>query len=162
MVGDISYCATFCDQADCERNLRFNKPTQKFYSVTTFDDSNLDQAHKTCGWKIRKEEQNMNKQQRELIKHLIMSIKDVVDSEIAMRNVEIFDDEAISKIFEGSHKAGYEMFKILYLDKFEKMDDETEEKVFAKFNDFLYNREQTAHNEYVAFDNLCNWFEREV
>ena len=100
--------------------------------------------------------------QKEFVKRLIMSIKDIVDSEIAMCNIEIFSKEAISKIFEGAHQAGYELFKALYPKKFEKMDDETEEKVFAKFNDFLYNREQTAHNEYVAFDNLCNWFEREV
>ena len=100
--------------------------------------------------------------QREFVKKLIMSIKDIVDSEIAMRNVEIFDDYAISKIFEGVHQAGYELFQTLYLEKFKTLDTETEEKVFAKFNDFLYSREQTAHNEYVAFDNLCNWFEREV
>ena len=51
---DKSYCSTFCDQKDCERNLRFNKPQERYYSVATFDDSNSDQKHATCGWKIKK------------------------------------------------------------------------------------------------------------
>lgn len=51
---DKSYCSTFCDQKDCERNLRFNKPQEKYYSAATFDDSNPDQHHKTCRWKIKK------------------------------------------------------------------------------------------------------------
>lgn len=55
---DKSYCSTFCDQKDCERNLRFNKPQEKYYSVSTFDDSNPDQNHATCGWKIKKGNNN--------------------------------------------------------------------------------------------------------
>ena len=47
---DKSYCATECDQKDCDRNLKYNKPYTKFFSVTTFDDSNKD--HKHCKWKI--------------------------------------------------------------------------------------------------------------
>lgn len=27
-MADKSYCATFCDQRDCERNVRFNKPKE--------------------------------------------------------------------------------------------------------------------------------------
>ena len=54
---DKSYCSTFCDQKDCERNLRFNKPQERYYSVATFDNSNPDQKHATCGWKIKRSEQ---------------------------------------------------------------------------------------------------------
>lgn len=50
---DKSYCSTPCDQQDCERNLKHNKPGTKYYSVTTFDDSNPDKSHKTCKWKIK-------------------------------------------------------------------------------------------------------------
>lgn len=53
-IYDKSYCSTFCNQKDCERNLRFNKPSTKYYSVTTFDDSNPDVEHKSCIWKIKK------------------------------------------------------------------------------------------------------------
>ena len=55
-MGDKSYCATFCDQEDCERNVRFNKPTEKYYSMTTFDD--VHENHKHCPWKIKKGLQN--------------------------------------------------------------------------------------------------------
>ena len=51
---DKSYCSTLCDQKDCERNLKYNKPETQYYSVTTFDDSNPDKSHKTCKWKIKK------------------------------------------------------------------------------------------------------------
>lgn len=57
-MADKSYCATFCDQRDCERNTRFNKPTEKYYSMTTFDDldenGNPKINHKDCIWKIKK------------------------------------------------------------------------------------------------------------
>ena len=49
---DKSYCNTVCDQEDCERNIRFNKPQTKYYSVTTFDDANVD--HRNCIWKEKK------------------------------------------------------------------------------------------------------------
>lgn len=49
---DKSYCSTPCDQKDCERNLRFNKPQGKYYSVTTFDDTH--KYHENCLWKIKK------------------------------------------------------------------------------------------------------------
>ena len=65
-------------------------------------------------------------------------------------------------IFSGLHQSGYELFKLLYPEQFETMDSETEETVFAKFNDFLYNREQTIGNEKDAFNNFCNWFEKEI
>lgn len=51
---DKSYCATLCEQKDCKRNLRYNKPETQYYSVTTFDDSNPDKSHKSCEWKIKK------------------------------------------------------------------------------------------------------------
>ena len=50
---DKSYCATECKQKDCKRNLKYNKPKTKYYSVTTFDDDNLDEFHKDCNWKIK-------------------------------------------------------------------------------------------------------------
>lgn len=53
---DRSYCATFCNQKNCERNLKYNKPKTRYYSVTTFDDSNPDKSHKNCKWKISMEE----------------------------------------------------------------------------------------------------------
>lgn len=55
-MWDKSYCATFCDQEDCERNVRFNKPEEKYYSVTTFDDAHKD--HRNCPWKQKKNERS--------------------------------------------------------------------------------------------------------
>ena len=49
---DMSWCGTFCDQQDCERNLRFNKPKEKYYSVSNLDSEHTD--HKTCPYKIKK------------------------------------------------------------------------------------------------------------
>ena len=49
---DMSYCSTVCDQKDCIRNIRFNKPAEKYYSITTFDDVHED--HTNCIWKIKK------------------------------------------------------------------------------------------------------------
>lgn len=51
---DKSYCATECDQKDCERNIKFNKPLEKIYTVTTFDDTH--DSHIYCPWKIKKED----------------------------------------------------------------------------------------------------------
>ena len=53
-MGDKSYCATECEDCDCERNIKFNKPETRFYSMTTFDDSNPDKMHKRCPWRIKK------------------------------------------------------------------------------------------------------------
>lgn len=49
---DMSYCATLCDQKDCERNFRFNPPDEEYYSMTTFDDVHDD--HTNCPWKLKK------------------------------------------------------------------------------------------------------------
>ena len=54
-MNDKSYCNTVCNQEDCERNLRFNKPKTKYYSVTDFGDSITDLKY--CIWKIKKEKQ---------------------------------------------------------------------------------------------------------
>lgn len=51
---DKSYCATECEDSSCERNIKFNKPTEKIYSASTFDDSNPDKMHKRCPWRIKK------------------------------------------------------------------------------------------------------------
>ena len=53
---DKSYCSTPCDQKNCERNLKYNKPKTRYYSVTTFDEDNSDKSHKNCKWKISMEE----------------------------------------------------------------------------------------------------------
>lgn len=52
-MNDKSYCATECNDRNCERNIKFNKPTTKYYTVTTFD--NIHENHKKCIWKIKKE-----------------------------------------------------------------------------------------------------------
>ena len=50
---DKSYCYTSCDQHDCERNLKYNKPQTQYYSATMFDIENTN--HKNCKWKVKKE-----------------------------------------------------------------------------------------------------------
>ena len=52
---DKCYCATPCDQKDCERNLNFYKPTEEYYSVMYFDGIEKDKKRKDCRYKIRKE-----------------------------------------------------------------------------------------------------------
>ena len=55
---DKSYCATECNDKNCERNIKFNKPETRIYSMTTFDDldeqGNIKINHKNCKWKIKK------------------------------------------------------------------------------------------------------------
>ena len=51
---DKSYCSADCEDETCERNLKFNKPETRIYSVTAFDDSNPDKKHKRCPWRIKK------------------------------------------------------------------------------------------------------------
>lgn len=34
---DRSYCATNCDRKNCERNIKFNKPHTRIYTVSEFD-----------------------------------------------------------------------------------------------------------------------------
>ena len=57
-MWDKSYCATSCDQKDCERNFRFNPPDEEYYSMTTFDDldenGNVKSNHESCIWKVKK------------------------------------------------------------------------------------------------------------
>ena len=54
-ICDKSYCATECEDRDCERNIKYNKPETRYYSMTTFDDINPDKMHKCCPWRINKE-----------------------------------------------------------------------------------------------------------
>lgn len=51
-MNDMSYCSTPCEQKRCARNLKYNQPPDKYYSVTTFDDSNPDPKHNECVWMI--------------------------------------------------------------------------------------------------------------
>lgn len=54
-MWDKSYCATRCDQEDCERNLKYNKPKDAYYTVATFDDFRdgvKNTNHEDCMWKI--------------------------------------------------------------------------------------------------------------
>lgn len=51
---DKSYCATECEDSNCERNMKYNKPETRIYTATTFDDSNPDKMHKRCPWRIKK------------------------------------------------------------------------------------------------------------
>lgn len=53
---DMSYCGTFCDQKNCARNLRYNKPVDKYYSASNFDEEDNDPAHRNCKYKILKRE----------------------------------------------------------------------------------------------------------
>ena len=53
-MNDMSYCSTKCLRLDCERNMRYNKPTTKYYSATGFDCKNKDPLHKTCKWMRKK------------------------------------------------------------------------------------------------------------
>ena len=51
---DKSYCSTNCDRITCARNLKYNKPIDKYYSATTFDDldenGNIKTNHENCQW----------------------------------------------------------------------------------------------------------------
>ena len=49
-MNDKSYCGTKCDQKDCDRNLEYNTPYTKYFSVTNFDTEN--ENHKNCKYKI--------------------------------------------------------------------------------------------------------------
>ena len=49
---DISYCSTPCLYPHCKRNLKFFKPPSKYFSCCTFDDSNTDELHLKCKWKL--------------------------------------------------------------------------------------------------------------
>ena len=51
---DMSWCNQDCPQRSCERNLKYNKPQERFYSVSIFDEDNPDITHKNCKWKIKK------------------------------------------------------------------------------------------------------------
>lgn len=45
---DRSYCASECKRRDCERNLKYNKPVTRFYSVSEFDTEAKDDRHIRC------------------------------------------------------------------------------------------------------------------
>ena len=51
---DKSYCNCDCSQSDCERNIKYNPPEHRYFSITTFDTDNPDKTHKDCKWKIKK------------------------------------------------------------------------------------------------------------
>lgn len=51
---DKSYCNCDCPQRDCERNIKYNPPKHRYFSMTTFDTDNPDKTHKNCMWKIKK------------------------------------------------------------------------------------------------------------
>ena len=57
MMYDKSYCATECEDCNCERNIKFNGPKIGIYSVSTFDNSNPDKTHKRCSWRIEKRDE---------------------------------------------------------------------------------------------------------
>lgn len=49
---DCSFCGTECTQKYCERNIKYNKPTERIYSVSYFDEGNPDPSHRTCKHRI--------------------------------------------------------------------------------------------------------------
>ena len=79
-MWDKSYCSTDCDQRDCERNIKYNKPTEQYYSVTTFDtlDSNgeLKTDHTECIWKERITVKELNKKERKELQKLRAKVND--------------------------------------------------------------------------------------
>ena len=56
--ADISYCNTNCMQEKCKRNLRYWKPSTKFYSVTSFDKNCKDELHSKCEHILPEEEKD--------------------------------------------------------------------------------------------------------
>ena len=52
---DKSYCSCNCEDKNCERNLKYNKPKTRIYTVSKFDETNIDPLHKRCPWRIKKE-----------------------------------------------------------------------------------------------------------
>lgn len=48
---DKSYCNANCKQRDCLRNMKYNKPQERYYSVSNFE--NNDNEHKNCAYKIK-------------------------------------------------------------------------------------------------------------
>lgn len=77
MMNDKSYCCTFCDQQNCERNLRFHKPITRYYSVATFDNSNPDVSHKDCEWKIN--EDDFKKDNLDILRDELSKLNDKVN-----------------------------------------------------------------------------------
>lgn len=51
-LEDISYCSTSCKNERCKRNLNYYKPPSRYFSCTTFDDSNEDELHLKCEWRL--------------------------------------------------------------------------------------------------------------
>lgn len=51
-MGDRSYCGTECNNEFCERNMKFNKPGQRIYTVSYFDEDNPDPLHRSCDHRI--------------------------------------------------------------------------------------------------------------
>lgn len=51
-MGDRSYCGTECTNEFCERNMKFNKPRQRIYTVSYFDEDNSDSLHRSCEHRI--------------------------------------------------------------------------------------------------------------
>lgn len=51
---DKSYCGCNCEDKNCERNLKYNKPKTRIYTVSKFDETNTDPLHKRCPWRIKK------------------------------------------------------------------------------------------------------------
>lgn len=45
---DRSYCATNCDRKNCERNIKFNKPHTRIYTVSELDADSQDTKHIRC------------------------------------------------------------------------------------------------------------------
>lgn len=45
---DRSYCSTNCNRRNCERNLKYNKPHTRFYSVSELDSADVNVNHIRC------------------------------------------------------------------------------------------------------------------
>lgn len=45
---DRCYCATKCERKNCERNINFNKPCTRVYTVSEFDTDAENTRHIRC------------------------------------------------------------------------------------------------------------------
>lgn len=151
-MGDRSFCATECEQKNCERNIKYHEPGNifKIYTVSKFDVDNPDPKHKTCEYKIiaRDKRKTYDEETIQFVKTQIEKLRTTTKIENEVMIANIFSDDWLDKIYGPVHDVAYNLLKTIY-----DVSGDKEDYIYNQFTLYLYGE------QYKTLDEFFDWLE---